>query len=160
MADIKTVQLIVNSEQAKNCIRTAFEWYSNRLHLKRNGNFSVWRDTIGMENLAIKNHKTLHNAIWKNSGPMQPCMEPFGKNMDAANVRGAIWKKYGPMQPCMEPFEKNMDATTVRGAIWKKYGPMQTCGAPDFSKMVFYKQRRCYISFTWYNTDGFLRNSL
>ena len=130
MADIKTVQLIVNSEQAKSSIRTAFEWYSNRLHLKRYGIFSVQRDTIGMENLAIKNHKTLHNAIWKNSGPMQTCMAPFGKNMNAAIVQGAIWKKYGPMQPCMEPFEKNMDAATVRDAIWKKYGPMQPCMAP------------------------------
>ncbi len=91
---------------------------------------------------------------------MQPCIALFGKNMNAAIVQGAIWKKYGPMQPCMEPFEKNMDAAIVQGAIWKKYGPMQTCGAPDFSKMVFYKQRRCYISFTWHNTDGFLRNSL
>ncbi len=106
MADIKTVQLIVNSEQSKSSIRTAFERYSNRLHLKRYGIFSVQRKTIGMENLAIKNHKTLHNAIWKKSGPMQ------------------------------------------------------TCGAPDFSKMVFYKQRRCYRSFTWHNTDGFLCNSL
>ena len=93
MADIKTIQLIVNPEQAKSSIRTAFERYSNRLHLKRYGIFSVQRDTIGMENLAIKNHKTLHNAIWKNSGPMQPCIAPFGKNMDATTVQGAIWKK-------------------------------------------------------------------
>ncbi len=41
MADIKTVQLIVNSEQAKSSIRTAFERHSNRLHLKRYGIFSV-----------------------------------------------------------------------------------------------------------------------
>lgn len=95
MVDIKTVQLIVNSEQEKSSIRTAFERYSNRLHLKRYGIFSVQRETIRMENLAIKNHKTLHNAIWKNSGPMQPCMEPFGKNMDLCKRAGRqIFQKW------------------------------------------------------------------
>ena len=72
-----------------------------------------------MENLAIKNHKTLHNAIWKKYG----CRNRAGRHLE-------------------------------------KIGPMQPCEAPDFSKMVFYKQRRCYISFTWHNTDGFLSNSL
>ena len=132
MADIKTVQLIVNSEQAKNCIRTS----------------CISRET----GISLYDEIPSGWRIWQ-SKTTKPCITPFGKILDLCNRAWNHLEKIWMPQSCRAPFWKNMDLCNLAWSHLKKIWMPQPCGAPFGKNLDLCKRAGRQIFQKWHFTS-------